>query len=217
MIFMNHGSFVQTKQGFQAAYEMYLEDRKYASARILNDVFHAQLHFDSNSGCSYILKPISISSLKKRGITAYGAGRSPYEIYLSTGELCGFIYQKKHSGFLSGYQYTQLQFMGKQYAVYVVDIWGEGAKFPIYRTEGQEHQVALIEKPEVVYNRLDQYSWMTLYEEDIDVVGLYLLYFDYMANNHNRMEVVKSSKEVHKAKTLNKALLAKYDENFKQL
>ena len=47
---MNHGFFVQTKQGFEVSYEMLLEGRKYASAQITKDVFHVQLHFDSTSG-----------------------------------------------------------------------------------------------------------------------------------------------------------------------
>lgn len=107
--------------------------------------------------------------------------------------------------------------MDRQYAIYAINIWKEGTKYAIYRNDDKERQIALVEKPEVVYNRLDEYAWMALFEEDIIVVGLYLLYIDYMSNAPCRLESVTASKEVSGGKTLNKALLAKYDENFKKM
>ena len=196
---------------------MFWEENQCASAEIPKDVLDTELFFYGNKGNSYSMRHTSYSALKKRGIDVCNDGCSPYEIYTSGEHFCGLIYGKKTPGIFKGYQYTQIEFWGKQYAVYAIDIWKEGTKYAIYRNEGQEQQVALVEKPEVVYNRLDEYSWMTLYEEDIDVVGLYLLYVDYMSNAPHRLEVVKESKEVSRGKTLNKALLAKYDASFKRL
>lgn len=214
---MIKGMFIQTEQGFSASYEMLCENQICATAEIPKDVLDAELFFNDHKGQSYVLRHTTYADLKKRGIDVYNNGCSPYEICLPGNHVCGLIYGKKTPGLFKGYQYTQMEFMGRKYAIYTVDIWKEGTKYAIYRNEGQERQVALVEKPEVVYNRLDEYSWMTLAEEDIVVVGLFLLYTDYMCNAPHRLEVVTESKEVNGGKTLNKALLAKYDENFKNM
>lgn len=214
---MNQGMFIQTQQGFSASYEMLRGDQICATAEIPQDVLDTELFFDDHQDQSYVLRHTTYADLKKRGINVYNNGCSPYEICLSGGHVCGLIYGKKTPGLFKGYQYTQMEFMGRQYAIYAIDIWKEGTKYAIYRNDGQERQVALVEKPELVYNRLDEYSWMALFEEDIIVIGLYLLYIDYMSNAPQRLEVVTESKEVSGGKTLNKALLAKYDENFKKM
>lgn len=214
---MIKGTFIQTKQGLSASYKMLQGDQVCATAEIPQDVLDTELFYTDQNGRSYVLRHTTYDALKKRRMDVYNNGCSPYEICLPGNHACGLIYGKKTPGFFKGYQYTQMEFMNRQYAIYAIDIWKEGTKYAIYRNEDQERQIALVEKPEVVYNRLDEYSWMALFEEDIAVIGLYLLYIDYMSNAPRRLETVTESKEVSGGKTLNKALLAKYDENFKKM
>jgi hypothetical protein len=58
---------------------------------------------------------------------------------------------------------------------------------------------------------------MSLYEEDIELIGVYLLYRDYMMNAPHRMETVTASREISSGKTWNKELRSKYNEQFKYL
>jgi hypothetical protein len=197
-----------------ASYEMYTGQALSATAEIPRDMVNAELFFTESAGASYVLRPISALALKKQGLEPY-SGATPYEITTSSGESCGYIYEKKTAGFFKGYVFDQILFRGKQYAVYIVSIPKEGKKYAIYRNEGQEQQTALVEKPEIVYNRLDEYTWMALSEQDIQVIGLYLLYEDYLLNAPHRMETVTASKEISSGKTLNKELLGKYNEQFK--
>jgi hypothetical protein len=41
--------------------------------------------------------------------------------------------------------YDQLIFLGKNYTVYIISIPKEGKKYAIYRNDGSEQQVALVE------------------------------------------------------------------------
>jgi hypothetical protein len=211
---MFKGSFIQTKQGMNASYEMYLENALCATAEIPHDIENTVLHFSEKAGFVYELRPSSVIALKKQGLEPY-VSSTPYEIVTSSGESCGYIFERKTAGFLKGYVYEQILFRGKNYTIYIISIPKEGRKYAIYRSEGQEQQVALVEKPEIVYNRLDEYSWMALYEQDIEVIGLYLLYEDYLLNAPHRMETVSTSKEISSGKTLNRELLGKYNEQFK--
>lgn len=213
---MNRGTFVQTKQGLSASYEMYKEGKRFATAEIPKDIVNTDLFFYGSLNKKYVLRRISISDLKRKNIDVYRSW-VPYAIFSETEEICGYIYNKKTRGVFKGYVYEQIQFLGREYVVYTISIPKEGTKYAIYRFEGAEHQVALIEKPEIVYNRLDEYFWMALYEEDIEVIGLYLLYIDFMMNSVHRLETVTESKEVSRGKTLNKDLLKKYNEGFKSL
>jgi hypothetical protein len=212
---MFKGRFIQTKQGMSASYEMYLENALCATAEIPHDIENSVLYFSADQGDGYELRPSSVIALKKQGLQPY-AGAAPYEIVTSSGESCGYIFERKTAGFFKGYVYDQILFRGKNYTVYIISIPKEGKKYAIYRSEGQEQQVALVEKPEIVYNRLDEYSWMALYKQDIEVLGLYLLYEDYLLNAPHRMETVTASKELSSGKTLNKELLGKYNEQFKK-
>jgi hypothetical protein len=212
---MFKGRFIQTKQGMSASYEMYLENELCATAEIPHDIANSVLYFSAKNGNAYELRPSSVIALKKQGLKPYASSK-PYEIVTSSGESCGYIFERKTAGFFKGYVYEQLIFRGKNYAVYIISIPKEGRKYAIYRSEGQEQQVALVEKPKIVYNRLDEYSWMALFEQDIEVLGLYLLYEDYLLNAPHRMETVTASKEISSGKTLNKELLGKYNEQFKK-
>jgi hypothetical protein len=215
---MIQGKFIQTKQGMSACYEMFMGNDLCATAEIPHDIVDAELFFSGIDGEKYNLKPVSVSSLKKAGLSPYTSGK-PYEIFSGSGKHCGYIFEKKKPGFLKGYVYDEIIFNGNSYVVYTVSIPKEGNKYAFYRIDKnnaqEERQVALAEKPEIVYNRLDEYTWLALYEHDRDVIGLYLLYTDYMMNAHHRMETVTSSKEVSSGKTLNKELLGKYDPEFR--
>jgi hypothetical protein len=213
---MYRGKFIQTKQGMSAFYKMLLVNDICATARIPRDTPDAELYFLGKRGNTYVLRPSSVITLSGKGLEPYISGK-PYEIFSEAGESCGYIYEKKKQGIFKGYVYDQIIFNGTNYTVYTVSVPKEGDKYAIYASDGQEYQVALVEKPQIVYNRLDEYFWMSLYEEDIELIGLYLLYRDYMMNAPHRMETVAESREISFGKTWNRELWGKYNDQFKYL
>jgi hypothetical protein len=134
--------YIQTKQGMSASYEMYLGNSLCATAEIPHDIENAVLYFSGETGSVYELRPSSVIALKKQGLEPY-VSSTPYEIFASSGESCGYIFERKTAGFLKGYVYEQILFRGKNYTVYIISIPKEGRKYAIYRSEGKEQQVAL--------------------------------------------------------------------------
>lgn len=124
---MIKGTFIQTKQGFTVAYRMLQGDQVCATAEIPQDVLDTEFYTDQN-GQFQVLRHTTYDALKKRRINGYNNGCSSYEICLSGNYVCGLIYGKRTPGFFKGYQYTQMGFMNRQYAIYAIDIWKEGTK-----------------------------------------------------------------------------------------
>lgn len=202
------GILKQKSQGFSASYENIIDGKVVATMNIPHDVKDTDLYYDHR----YILHPSSYYQMRHRGIKVKNDGRSPYIIRTMDGSEKGLIYGLRTKGFFRGYQYTQVQFEGHTYDVFDISLGKEGSKHPIYENDTQ---VALIEIPNVVYDRLDAYTWYTLSEQHVDMVAMYILYLDYMRNAGHRLEVVTESVECSYGLTVNKALKAKYDPNFK--
>lgn len=221
---MIYGDFIQTKQGFELEYEMHCNKQlvasvkfpKFFSKEVAGDFFNSvELPF-SREYEDFRMRHISYHKLKNKGIPEIYHSGKHYEI-LQNNMTVGYIYTKKTSGFLKGYVYDKIIFKQQEFSVYTIELGKEGTKYVLCQTKGQgseEHQVALMEKPTVVYNELDQYTWKALSEEYITIVGLYLLFHDFIAHNSDWGRKVIESKSVSYGRTWNKALLEKYNKDF---
>lgn len=136
----------------------------------------------------------------------------PYSVTFNSSN-AGEVFQSKYrAGFLKSFDYNQLLLFGTSYSLYPIGFGNDGFKCPIY---AGNRQIALIEKPCVVYNDLHSYHITAI---DVESALIAVLFCAYMYVNSAYKPGNKVSKSVEKniTKTTNKLLLAKYNAQFKE-
>lgn len=135
-----------------------------------------------------------------------------YNIKKLNGDICGEIALKVVKKFLAGYKYIQINFNAELLNCYEVGMGKEGKFVCIYIGD---RQVALIEKSNVVYDNLDSYKIYLEDEKYMQIVCLYLVYYDH-ATSANSNEFADKSKKTSYEYSPNKELKSKYNPQFKE-
>ena len=136
---------------------------------------------------------------------------SPFFVRDGAGRSIGRLCQRRVGSFLSRYQYTELSLYRTVLRIYEVGLGREGMKYPVY--DG-ERQLALIEKPPVVYDNLDEYFICGFDEFGEFASLLFSLYLDVLSYR-NAGEYVVRKKEMRYVWTRRKELLEKCDPAFR--
>ena len=140
-------------------------------------------------------------------------GFRPYEISVD-GRVAGNVSQiEVKTGLFSRHQYHQLQLEGCGYQLYAVGLGKRGGACSLY-CDGR--QLAEINRDPTVYNELYRYEIFAV-DTDSAFVSILLCCYMYMLGCYRPGEVAVSSVRTHVTVTTNKALLAKYDPNFKAM
>lgn len=135
-----------------------------------------------------------------------------FDIIKPDGETCGKLTSKFAGKFWSGYRYEEITFYSDVYNCYEVGMGPEGTFVCIY--SGDE-QVAMIEKPTVVYDNKDIYEIYIKDDRHIEIVCLFATYYDHSAGGNSDGAIM--SKEINYKYTMNKELKSKYNPLFKEL
>lgn len=136
----------------------------------------------------------------------------PYSVIIDSSN-GGAVFQSRYkAGFLKSFDYNRLLLLGMSYDMYPIGLGNDGFKCPVYHGNGQ---VALIEKPCIVYNDLHSYQITAI---DAPSALTAALFCAYMYVNAAYKPGSKVSKSVEKSVTVttNKLLLAKYNAQFKE-
>ncbi|AEV69463.1 hypothetical protein [Acetivibrio clariflavus] len=134
-----------------------------------------------------------------------------FDIIKPDGETCGKLSHRFVGKFLSGYTYEEITFNSEVYNCYDVGMGKEGTFVCIY--SGDE-QIAMIEKPPVVYDNKDFYKIYIKDDRHAEIVCLFATYYDHStAGNYNEI----TTKEINYRYTTNKELKSKYNPLFKEL
>ncbi len=135
-----------------------------------------------------------------------------YNIKKLNGDICGEIALKVVKRLLAGYKYIQINFNAELLNCYEVEMSKEGKYICIYIGD---RQVALIEKSKVVYDNMSSYKIYLKDEKYIQIVCLYVAYYDH-ATSANYDEFVYKSKKTSCEYSPNKDLRSKYNPEFKE-
>ena len=182
------------------------------------DIYTAQIRLNIGSPCiSLMQNNESVLLLSSDNINhvkeVFKRESTLFEIKKADGVTCGKISSKEVRGFWSGYKYNQITFNSEIYNCYEVGMGKEGTFVCIY---SGEQQIAMIEKPNVVYDNKDFYR---IYIEDnkyVEIVCLFATYYDHAtAGNYNQVAI--KSKKANYYYTINKELKSKYNPQFKEL
>lgn len=134
----------------------------------------------------------------------------PYSILLGDMEY-GTIFQTyEKTGIFSQMDYHCMELGGKIYTAYPIGLGKQGNKAPVYRGE---HQIALIERDNIIRNEL--YNFHVLVKEADDAMTA-ILFAAYMYTIGCYRPGEKVSTSIHKNATIstNKVLKSKYDPTF---
>lgn len=143
---------------------------------------------------------------------AFSKKTTLFEIKKPDGEICGKIVSILVRGFF-GYRYYQTTFNSEVYDCYVVGMGKEGTFVCIY---SGEQQIAMIEKPPVVYDNKDTYKIYIKDDKYTEIICLFAVFYDHTATgNYNKVAV--KTKKVYYYYTMNKNLKSKYNPQFKEL
>lgn len=182
------------------------------------ELFTAQIRLSIGSpDIRLLLNNELVYSLSGNGIPidfkgAFQRERTLFNIKSPSGEICGNLSSKVVKKFLAGYRYVQINFKSELYNCYEVGMGKEGKFICIYIGD---QQIAMIEKPTVVYDNKDYYKIYIKDSKYIDIVCLFAVYYDH-ASARNYNEVVIKSKKVSYEYTINKELKSKYNPKFKE-
>ena len=204
---------IQTKSSLSAAYELRKGEQLIARAEIANNfTYGGSCKVYRGEALEYIIScELGITKASTRDKKAV---KRQYKLTDAMGNEYGKIREiRVKTGFLSYYDYTELSLDGQgEYEMYEIGLGKEGMKFPIYRGN---IQIAQLEKGTVVRNNLDEYDIYAKDEQAARIGWLLCLYKD-ITEYANRGEIVYKSAEVSYTRTMNKALLSKYDPSFAQ-
>ncbi len=135
-----------------------------------------------------------------------------YNIKKLNGDICGEITLKVVKKFLARYKYIQINFNAELLNCYEVNMGKEGNFVCIYIGD---LQIALIDKTNVSNDNLDSYKIYLKDEKYIQIVCLYVVYYDH-ATSANYNEFTYKSKKTSYENSPNKELKSKYNPQFKE-
>lgn len=135
----------------------------------------------------------------------------PFSVFDAAGHLVGGLCIRRPSVF-SGYRYFDIALEGQSYRAYEVWLGKEGLKLPLYH---EHRQIALLEKPPIVRNNLDEYHVRLLDESLAGLCVLLGVYFDCLRFS-NRGEYSARKVQASYNTTVNRRLRSMYDPAFKE-
>lgn len=157
-------------------------------------------------------KNITMEHCRRSNVNTTQKVFRPYSVVIDSSN-GGAVFQSRcKAGFLKSFDYNRLLLLGMSYDMYPIGLGKDGFKCPVYH--GNE-QIALIEKPCIVYNDLHSYHITAM---DAPSALTAVLFCAYMYVNTAYKPGSKVSKSVEKSITVttNKLLLAKHDAQFKE-
>lgn len=135
-----------------------------------------------------------------------------YNIKKLNGDICGEIALKVVKKLLARYKYIQVNFNAELLNCYEVGLGKEGKFVCIYIGD---IQVALIEKSNVEYDNMDSYKIYLKDEKYMQIVCLFVVYYDH-ATSANLNEFSYKSKKTSYEYSPNKELKSKYNPQFRE-
>lgn len=135
-----------------------------------------------------------------------------YNIKKLNGDICGEIALKVVQKFLTRYKYIQINFNAELLNCYEVEMDKDQKYVCVYLGD---RQVALIEKSKVLSDNLDSYKIYLKDEKYIQIVCLYVVYYEH-ATSANYNEFTYKTKKTSFENSTNKVLKSKYNPQFKE-
>lgn len=158
----------------------------------------------------YFDKEIVMKHCHQKEVRAKSKVFRPYSICINSDSV-GFAYQTRfNAGIFKSFDYEQLSMLGTTYSLYSIGFGEDGFKCPIYDCN---RQVALIEKPCIVYNDLHKYHIISTKNES-DLAAVLLCGYMYVNSAYKPGNKVSNAIEKNISITKNKLLIDKYDSNF---
>lgn len=183
--------------------------------------FLGQLHYENEKGISKLSgewsgklfdREISLSFEEKSVIINEINNCCRPCLIIIDGIKKGIIYQyTEKSGLFSNYSYYKMEYKENLYEMYPIGFGKEGAKNPVYLGK---KQIAQIEKDFEVINDLHNFRVFSVDDVSALISILFSCYM-YTISFYKHGIKVSISKEKNYSKTKNKALLEKYNPNFK--